>query len=144
MSRVTTESPRYVARTIAVLFALSMLSVAVSGFREIMRQDSASLVGRGPGFVLIVGIPGALALSLLWWAWRGWAISPEPRWIVAIRWGMAGAVLWSVAGTALIVCWFSLIMRQDAGLAPIFGVFSAPIGFVIGAVIGVRRRNRYA
>jgi hypothetical protein len=134
------SSPRYGARAIAALFALGLLSVATGGFQEVSRQDNASLVGRGPAFVLVCGIPAALALSLLWWAWRGWALSPEPRWIVAIRWGMAGAVLWSVSGTAAIVGWFSLILHRDAGLLPIVAFLSAPIGFVIGAVWGVRRR----
>ncbi len=104
------SSPRYGARALAALFALSLLSLATSGFQEVTRQDNASLVGRGPAFVLICGIPGALA--------------------------------WSMIGTAAIVGWFSLIVHRDAGLLPIVAAFSAPIGFVIGAVVGVRRRNR--
>jgi hypothetical protein len=132
---------RVISRGSAAVLAASLLFFLANGVPQVLRQDDASLVGRIPAMVFLIAVPGGLAASLLWWAWRGWAIDPEPRWIVAIRWGMAGATMWAFLGTLGILAWFSLIVRGDAGLMPIVAFMSSPVGFVIGAVAGVVRRR---
>lgn len=131
-----------VARALAVAFAASLLFFVVNVLGQVRTQDDASLVGRVPAMILVIAIPGGLAASLLWWAWRGWQLSPEPRWIVAIRWGMVGSSLWTVCGVFGVLAWFSLVEHRDAGLMPIMAFLTAPVGFVIGAIAGVVRGRR--
>lgn len=141
MTDTQNVSPRIASRASATVLAASLLFFLANVLPQVNRQDDASLVGRIPAVVLLVAIPGGLAASLLWWAWRGWAVSPEPRWIIAIRWGMAGAAAWAFLGTLGIVAWYSLVVQSDAGLLPIVAFLSSPVGFVIGAVAGVVRRR---
>lgn len=135
------DSPRTVPRAMAVVLAASLLFFLANVLPQVGGQDDASLVGRIPAMVLLVAIPGGLAASLLWWAWRGWAIEPEPWWIIAIRWGMAGAAVWAFVGTLGIVAWFQIVLHTDAGLMPTFAFLSSPLGFVIGAVAAELRRR---
>jgi len=131
-------------RAFSAFAALSLASFSVTGVSQLFLGNAANKSVTDvliPVIVLAV-FPIFLAIALLWWAWRGWALSPEPRWAVALRWGTAAGVLWNIVGVALISAWVVLVQkRTDPGLMPIYAFFTAPIGFVIGAVVGATRRR---
>lgn len=132
---------RLITRILTGLASFSLVSGAAGMLQQIFLQPNppVDILEALPGLVLLVLLPLALGLALGWWALRGWARVPEPRWSRVMRWGTAGGFLWIVVGVALIIAWFGIAEGRDAGLAPMFAFFTSPIGFVIGGTLGARR-----
>jgi hypothetical protein len=134
------------SRAFALFGALGLFSFASAGMKQ-LPIDSATLgegvLGTVFATALMVLAPIAVALALIWWAWRGWQLHPQPRWITAVRWGFAGGLIWAIAGTIGYAAWLSWVQRTEVGnLVGLIPALTAPIGFVIGAVIGWLRAPR--
>lgn len=132
---------RVIIRVLTGLASFSLLSGAVGMLQQIFvgPNPPTGILEALPGVALLVLVPLTLGLALGWWTVVGWARVPEPTWSRALRWGTAGGFLWIVAGVVLVIAWYGVVEGRDAGLAPMFAYFSAPIGFVIGAILGTRR-----
>lgn len=130
-----------VTRVLTGLASFSLISGAVGMLQQmfVVPNPPTGVLEMLPGILVLVLLPLALGLGLAWWTISGWARNPEPRWSRAMRWGTAGGFLWIVAGVVLVIAWYGVVEGRDAGLAPMFAFFTAPIGFVIGGLLGVRR-----
>jgi len=132
---------RVISRVFTGLASFSLVSGAVGMVPQLFvgPNPPTDILEALPSVVLLVLLPLALGLALGWWTLIGWARVPESRWSRALRWGTAGGFLWIVASVVLIIAWYGVVEGRDAGLAPMFAFFTAPIGFVIGGLLGVRR-----
>jgi hypothetical protein len=134
---------RTLRRLVAAFLGTSLLSLAMNGVGQMTSggSTSASFIEAVLPFVTVILIPVALGAALLWYAVTGWARTPEPRWMRAIRWGSIGATVWALLGGIGVALWYAAVEGRDAGLAPMLAFLSSPIGFVIGAVASLVTRE---
>jgi hypothetical protein len=93
----------------------------------------ASLVA---GAAMVV-IPICVGGLLIWWAFRGWRLDPQPRWMTAMRGGLAGGVLWAIGGTLGYAAWLTWVEGVAVGnLVGLIPSMTAPVGFILGAIAG--------
>lgn len=117
-------------RAIAAACALSLFSTAFGWF-------TAS--DEGPGAALVFGSPALVVGSVAaWWAWRGYAVRPAPPLVVALLAALFGGALTFLVGFAVMLAIGGTTNNTLAGLP---GAFAAPVGALIGGVVGwVRQR----
>jgi hypothetical protein len=131
-----------VARGIAVWAAISLGGFAASLGSAVFTpgaQPSESLLA---ALALII-VPAALAVVFAWWAWQGWALTPQPKWVVAARWGVFGGMMWAVSVTLFLAAWQVWVRGLEPGnLVGLPGFLTAPAGFVLGAVAGWVKASR--
>ncbi len=129
---------RMVARAFAALMAAGTLSFAGSAVRQPLPEE---FPGRIAASALLVAAPAVVGVTLAWWAWRGWAADPQPRWATAVRWGTAGGVLWMVVGTLITRLVWKAAYGDAGNLTGLIAGLTAPIGFLIGFGMGWSRRR---
>lgn len=125
------------ARALAAFTALLLLSFASNGPAAVLEGIREARADTIVALSLATLIALGCALTLGWFAWRGWA-RPEARWQRAVRFGGVGGFLWAMLGTLCIIAWFAIVEQRDAGLAPIIAWLSSPLGFAIGALASLR------
>jgi hypothetical protein len=118
-------------RAIAAACALSLFSTSVGWFTGSDEGVGAALVFGSPALVI-----GAVAA---WWAWRGYAVRPTPPLVVAVLGALFGGALTFLVAFLITM---ALTTGQDRGLAGLPAVFAAPLGAVVGGVVGWRRQRR--
>lgn len=129
---------RLVVRSITALMAMSVLTFAWSSVGQAWPDE---FPGRIAALALLVAAPLLVGITLAWWAWRGWAADPQPRWATAVRWGTAGGVLWMVVGTLLTGLVWKVAYGETGNLVGLLAGLTAPIGFLIGFGMGWARRR---
>ena len=132
MSTVTSSGLKW-RRAIAAACALSLFSTAIGWFTASDEGVGAAVVFGSPA--LVVGSVAA------WWAWRGYALRPTPPWVVAVLGALFGGALTFVVGFAIMI---AVGGTTDNTLAGVPGLLAAPVGAVIGAVVGWRRQRAAA
>jgi hypothetical protein len=132
-------SRRLPARAAALVGSLILLRFGLTSWASLQLRVE-ELPSDILTFVVLFLAPVVCGEALAWWAWKGWSIPVQPRWMTAIRWGVAGGFLWTVAGTLLFIAYMRSVQGRDAGnLAFLPASLTAFVGFLIGFVVGWRR-----
>ena len=132
-----------IARGIAVWAALALASFTLSFADAVFTPGAQSSESLLAGIALIL-VPATLSAIFAWWAWRGWALEPQPKWVVAARWGVFGGMMWAVTFTLVLAAWQVWVRGLEVGnLVGLPGFLTAPAGFVLGAIAGWVRASRH-
>jgi hypothetical protein len=145
MHPVTAEAAapvRPVARTLAAIAALVLLAWTynVGGQWEFRVEELLSDIVTLVGMLLV---PLALAAVLGWWTWSGYALTPQPRWIKVLGWGVGVSFAWAFGGTLLLILWTTQVQGREAyNLIFLPAFLTVPLGFLVGVVVGLLRTRR--
>ncbi len=126
---------RIIPRLIAGYLALSFIWM-VALFFDTVFVPGTTLAESMIALTALVIVPGVLGVVFVWWAWTGWRLDPQPRAMIAVAWGVAGGVVWTTLGTLLLALYQRVSVGEVGNLVGLIPSLTAPLGFVIGAVIG--------
>ncbi len=126
---------RILPRIVAAYLALSFIWM-VALFLDTVFVPGATLSESAIALTALVIVPGLLGVIFVWWAWTGWKLDPQPRAMVAVAWGVAVGVVWAVLGTLLLAAFQRISDGKVSNLVGLIPSLTAPVGFVIGAVVG--------
>jgi membrane protease YdiL (CAAX protease family) len=133
---------RILPRIVAGYLALSFIWM-VALFLDTVFVPGATLAESAVAITALVIIPGTLGVVFVWWTWTGWKLDPQPRAMIAVAWGVAGGVVWTVLGTLLLALYQHFTLGEVGNLVGLIPSLTAPVGFVVGAVVGwVRATTR--